>query len=91
MQPGPEQPAKLGHSDAFGGDRHEHPGQARARLAQLERVHRLRSAQGQLVRELRETQPPTHTHRIPTKLSPKHRIYQQPLDQLRGAHHIISG
>ena len=51
------QPAKLDHSDAFGGDRHEHPGQARARLAQSSVCIAFAPARGHLVRRAPRAQP----------------------------------
>jgi hypothetical protein len=66
-------------------DGHHHPREARARLAQLERLHRRTAGTGQLRRELRQTRGDARSRRVAPELDAKLGVDQQPLDQPPGA------
>jgi hypothetical protein len=74
----------------LGGERHHDPGQARARLPQLERVHGLptrREVLGQLV----EAEGTAQARRIGAELRSEQGIEHQPLDQLADPGILIIG
>jgi hypothetical protein len=86
----PYQSSKLGHRNTLGGNRHHHPGQARPRFPQLERMHRL-APRPDLRCQLLQASIAAYPHRILTKGGAEHRIHQQALDQAADASQLVSG
>ena len=74
--------AELVDADALHRGGHHHPGQARLRLALVERHHRLAGADRHLVRELVEARLAARARRVPAELRAELRVAEQPLDQL---------
>ena len=69
---------------ALHGGGHHHAGQARARLADVERVHRLARAQPHLLGEALEPRLAARARRVAAEAVAERRVREQPLDQLRG-------
>jgi hypothetical protein len=88
----PDQSLRLGHPNPLDGHRHHNPSQTRTRLPQLQRLHRL-TRPPQISRQARQPSRRTHPRRIAPELSPKLRINQQPLNQIRkrGFDFLING
>jgi hypothetical protein len=85
-QPQPLRPVlhkrlRLRHRHPLHRRRHHHTRQRRPRLPQLQRLKPRPHPHPQLTRQPRQPRRHTRPHRIPTKLPPKHRIHQQPLNQ----------
>jgi hypothetical protein len=74
-----DQTAQLDDTDALRGDRHDDTCQARLRLAQLERVHRLDVA-GELVGEPVQAEAAARRGRVRAELRPERGVDEQPFD-----------
>jgi hypothetical protein len=74
--------AELVDADALHGGGHHHAGQARLRLALVERHHRLARAHRHLLRELVEAGLAAGARRVAPELGAERRVAEQPLDQL---------
>ena len=68
------------HAHALERRGHHHPGKAGARLADLERLHRLAGAERHVLGELVETGRPARCRGVAAELRAKGRIGEQPLD-----------
>ena len=75
---------ELVHAHALHGGRHHHAGQAGARLADVERVHRLARAEPHLLGEALEPGLAARARRVAPEAVAERRVREQPLDQLRG-------
>jgi hypothetical protein len=86
--------AELVDADALHRGGHHHAGQARLRLALVERHHRLAGAHRHLVGELVEPRLAARARRVAPELGPERRVAEQALDQLGrdvrfGGGHVI--
>jgi hypothetical protein len=75
MQPVRHQSLQFHDPHPLGRNRHHHSGQARARFAQLERVH-APAARGECIGQLVEPLGSTHSCGVPTEVRPENRIEQ---------------
>ena len=75
---------ELVHAHALHGRGHHHAGEARARLADVERVHRLAGAELHLLGQALEPRLAARTRRVAPEAVAERRVGEQPLDQLRG-------
>ena len=79
-----QQTAQLGHADTLRGHGHHHPREARARLAQLQRLHCV-AAGAELCCEALQAVRRAHREGVGTELGTEPRVGEQALDQLAGA------
>ena len=82
---------ELVDADALHGGGHHHAGQAGARLAQVERVHRLPAADLEVVGDLVEAGLAARPHRVAPEAVAEGRVSEQLLDQPGGDLGLVNG